>query len=152
MILYVFGCIWLYSYVHNLNEWVLAIRCRFSQITFRNSRPQVFCKKIPVLEFLFNKFCRPLAYNFIKKTLQIYQKDTLAQVFSCKFCEIFKNKYFAEQLWILFLYFRAAVLGYMRNIHWKIMQSFFNMVYNPIKILHQRRSPKNCAKPVITVI
>ena len=32
------------------------------------------------------------AYNFIKK-------ETLAQVFSCEFCEIFKNTFFTEHLW-----------------------------------------------------
>ena len=31
--------------------------------------------------------------NFIKK-------ETLAQVFSCEFCEIFKNTFFAEHLWM----------------------------------------------------
>ena len=36
-----------------------------------------------------NTYCArvPQACNFIKK-------ETLAQVFSCKFCEIFKNAYF----------------------------------------------------------
>ena len=33
----------------------------------------------------------PMACNFIKK-------DTLAQVFSCEFCEIFKNTFFTEHL------------------------------------------------------
>ena len=33
-----------------------------------------------------------LAYNFIKK-------ETLAQVFSCEFCKIFKNTLFTEHLW-----------------------------------------------------
>ena len=33
------------------------------------------------------------AYNFIKK-------ETLAQVFSCEFCEIFKNTFFTEDLWM----------------------------------------------------
>ena len=32
------------------------------------------------------------ACNFIKK-------DTLAQVFSCEFCEISKNTFFVEHLW-----------------------------------------------------
>ena len=31
------------------------------------------------------------AFNFIKK-------ETLAQVFSCEFCEIFKNTFFTEHL------------------------------------------------------
>ena len=38
----------------------------------------------------FNKFVE--AYNFIKK-------ETLAQVFSCEFCEISKNTFFTEHLW-----------------------------------------------------
>ena len=28
------------------------------------------------------------------RRLQLYQKETLAQVFSCEFCEIFKNTFF----------------------------------------------------------
>ena len=35
---------------------------------------------------------RPQACNFIKK-------ETLAQVFSCEFCEIFYNTFFTEHLW-----------------------------------------------------
>ena len=34
----------------------------------------------------------PQACNFIKK-------ETLAQVFSCEFCEISKNNFFTEHLW-----------------------------------------------------
>ena len=41
-------------------------------------------------EMLYEKRC--LACNFIKK-------EALAQVFSCEFCEIFKNTYSTEQLW-----------------------------------------------------
>ena len=33
------------------------------------------------------------ACNFLKK-------ETLAQVFSCEFCEIFKNTLFTEHLWV----------------------------------------------------
>ena len=33
------------------------------------------------------------ACNFIKK-------DALAQEFSCEFCEIFKNTFFTEHLWV----------------------------------------------------
>ena len=43
-------------------------------------------------ESLFQYNCRPQARNFI-------QKETLAQVFSCEFCEIFKNIFFTEHLW-----------------------------------------------------
>ena len=38
-------------------------------------------------------FCRAQACNFIKK-------ETLAQVFSCKFCEISKITFFTEHLWM----------------------------------------------------
>ena len=37
-------------------------------------------------------FCVPHTCNFIKK-------ETLVQVFSCKFCEISKNIIFTEHLW-----------------------------------------------------
>ena len=40
---------------------------------------------------LFNKVVGR-ARNFIKR-------KTLAQVFSCEFCQIFKNTFFTEQLW-----------------------------------------------------
>ena len=35
---------------------------------------------------------QPKACNFIKK-------ETLAQVFSCEYCEISKNTFFTEHLW-----------------------------------------------------
>ena len=31
------------------------------------------------------------------------EKETLVQVFSCKFCEIYKNTFFTEHLWWLVL-------------------------------------------------
>ena len=52
----------------------------------RSSRLEMFCEK-GVLENLL-----PEAGNFI-------EKETLAQVSSCEFCEIFKNTFFIEQLW-----------------------------------------------------
>ena len=48
----------------------------------------IYKKKQP-LEVFFVK--RPQACNFIKK-------ETLAQVFSCEFCEISKNTFFTEHL------------------------------------------------------
>ena len=50
----------------------------------------VLCKKV-FLEISQNSQERP-ACNFIKK-------GTLAQVFSCEFCEISKNTFFTEHLW-----------------------------------------------------
>ena len=45
--------------------------------------------------FFFSKVAglRLLAYNFI-------EKETLAQVFSCTFCEIFKNNFFTKHFWV----------------------------------------------------
>ena len=40
---------------------------------------------------LFLKSCRPSG-------LQLYLKETPAQVFSCEYCQIFKNTYFEEPL------------------------------------------------------
>ena len=64
----------------------------------RSSRPEVFYKKVVLRNFAKLKgkhLCQSLfliklqaeAYNFIKK-------ETLAQVFSCEFCEISKNTFF----------------------------------------------------------
>ena len=57
----------------------------------------MFCKKDVLKEF--TKFTRkpfvPEACNFIKK-------ETLAQVFSCEFCEFLKTPFLAEHLrWLL---------------------------------------------------
>ena len=41
--------------------------------------------------FTEKRLCWSKAFNFIKK-------DTPTQVFSCKYCEIFKNTYFEEYL------------------------------------------------------
>ena len=41
-----------------------------------------------------HKKTRALACNFIKK-------ETLAQIFSCEFCEISKNTFFTEHLWAI---------------------------------------------------
>ena len=46
-------------------------------------------------------FAMPQACNFIKK-------ETLAQVFSCEFSEIFKSTFFIEHLWWLLLSFCKA--------------------------------------------
>ena len=45
-----------------------------------------------MLKSLFNKVAGLMMCNFFKK------KKTLAQVFSCKFAEIFKNTYFVEHV------------------------------------------------------
>ena len=77
------------------------LRTPFSQNTSgrlllsKSSRPEVFCKKGFLRNFTKftgkhpwkSLFFLPEACNFIKK-------KTLAQVFSCEFCEISKNTFF----------------------------------------------------------
>ena len=60
--------------------------------TFKNQKqpPEVFSEKKCSQKF--RKIHRPEACNFIKK-------ETHAQMFSCEFCEIFKNTFFTEQPW-----------------------------------------------------
>ena len=60
-------------------------------IIFKSSRPETFCKKDALknlAKFTGKHLCQSL---FLKK-------ETLAQVFFCEFCEIFKNTFFTEYL------------------------------------------------------
>ena len=61
----------------------------------RKHPPEVFCKKgvlINFAKFIGKHMWQTLFFrNFIKK-------ETLAQVFSCKFCETSKNTFFTEHL------------------------------------------------------
>ena len=70
----------------------------------KKKSPEMFCKKVVLKYFtkvtgkyLFQSLFFPevSAWNFIKK-------ETLSQVFSCGFCEEFKNTFFIEHLpWLL---------------------------------------------------
>ena len=40
------------------------------------------------------------------------KKETLAQVFPCKFCEIFKNAFFTEYLWATTSEHRKQIQNY----------------------------------------
>ena len=73
----------------------------------RSSRPEMFCNKDVFKNF--KKFTGKLLRHtsFLNKVAGIkaatlLKKETLAQVLSCGFCEIFKNTYFIEHLrWLL---------------------------------------------------
>ena len=56
------------------------------------SRPQVFFARSNHQRCSVKKVAGG-ACNFIKK-------ETLAQVFSCEFCEISKNTFFREHIWV----------------------------------------------------
>ena len=51
----------------------------------------------------FTKFTGKHLYLFLIKLPATLLKKTLAQVFSCEFCGIFKNTFFTEHLWWLLL-------------------------------------------------
>ena len=46
-------------------------------------------------------------FNRVSFLIKFIKKETLAQVFSCEFCEIFKNTVFTEHLWATASVFRV---------------------------------------------
>ena len=72
-----------------------------STLSRRNHR---ICSKKRVLKILLNSqeenLCQNLFFNKVAglKSATLL-KTTLAQVFSCEFCEIFKNIFFTEHFW-----------------------------------------------------
>ena len=74
----------------------------------RSSRPEVLCKK-GVLKY-FSK----LTGKHLSQSLFFNKAVTLAQVFSCEFCEIFKNIFFTEHL----LATASVFLGHCKVV-WK---------------------------------
>ena len=62
---------------------------------FRSSRPEVFCKKVFLNISQNSQENTRAKVPFLIKRLSI-KKQTLPQVFSCEFCEIFKNTFFIE--------------------------------------------------------
>ena len=72
-------------------------RCKF-----RSSRPEVLCWKGALENF--SKFtgkhlCQGLILIKLLEACNVIKKEVLAQAFSGKFCEIFKNTFSTEQLW-----------------------------------------------------
>ena len=66
------------------------------EICFRSSRPEVFCKKgvhRNFAKFTGKHHCQSLFFNKVAGPATLLKKDTLAQVFSCEFCEISKNAF-----------------------------------------------------------
>ena len=62
----------------------------------------MFCEK-GVLEN-FAKFTGKRLRQSLPRPAALLKKETLAQVFSCEFCGIFKNTFFTENLGWLLLY------------------------------------------------
>ena len=74
------------NYIDSLDQRTLEIK---DHVSCTSSHPKVFYKK-GVLRNL-------AACNFIKK-------ETLAQMFSCEFCELLRTPFFIEHLWWLLLF------------------------------------------------
>ena len=53
-------------------------------------------------KFTGKHLCQSLFFNEIAslRAATLLKKETLAQVFSCEFCEIFKSTIFTEHLWM----------------------------------------------------
>ena len=67
--------------------------------------PDVLCKKRSSEKFnkIHMKTLKPESLFLRKLQAQpatLFKKETLAHVFSCKFCEISKNTIFTEHLWV----------------------------------------------------
>ena len=75
------------------------------------------------------QWCRSQACNFIKK-------ETLAQVFSCEFYEIFNNTLFTEHLWWLLL-MSDRVLNTLLNPQRKL---YFFTLWNITKFYQKLRN------------
>ena len=71
---------------------------RYCSVCYRSSRPELFCKKGVFRNFakLTGKhLCQSLFFNeVVGQACNFIKKETLAQMFSCEFCEISNNTVF----------------------------------------------------------
>ena len=99
----------------------------------RSSRPEVFCKKGALknmAKFTGKRHCRSLFFNRVAG---------LKQVFSCEFCEVFKDTFFIEHFWWLLLYvlFQASYVPLMAI--GVVLESFL-LTLNSYLTHHQKKS------------
>ena len=72
-------------------------------LLLRSSWPEMFCKKGVLRNFTKFTGKHLCQSSFLNKVADLKVAGTLAQVFSCEFCEISKTPFFTEQLWWLLL-------------------------------------------------
>ena len=89
------------SLVKIIFSGIVNTHMRMWQIFLQKQPPEVFCKKSVLRNF--TKFteihlCQRLFFNKVAGLRSLIRKETLAQVFSCKFCEISKKNFFTEDL------------------------------------------------------
>ena len=87
--------------LHLLGYMALWVRQLLRMQEIRNSNPGTFDpSKSWARHYCSLKLGSKLKYLNIKpEACNFNKKETLAQVFSCGFCEIFKNTFFTEDLW-----------------------------------------------------
>ena len=64
----------------------------------------MFCKKVVLKnfpKFLGKQLCQSLFFNKAAGAYNFIKKETLAQLFSCEFCVIFKNAFFCRTTLVL---------------------------------------------------
>ena len=76
----------------------ITMKTSFPHERDRSSRPEVFCKKGVLRNFakFTGKTCARVSFfnKVAGKVCNFIKKESLAQVFSCEFCEISKNTFF----------------------------------------------------------
>ena len=55
----------------------------------------------------------------------LFEKEALAQMFSCEFCEIFKNNFFTEQLWPTASENWIAELAFVQLVNYSLLQLYY---------------------------
>ena len=91
-------------------EWLVTEYCNHSvsficllHVNCRSSSPEVFCKT-GVLKNFAKSTGKHLSQSIFFNKADSFKKETLAQVFSCELCKIYKNIFFfIEHFWWLIL-------------------------------------------------
>ena len=117
--------------------WILWVTASvFSLCPIRNFQKQPFTYAF-VLK-IFSKLtgkhqCRSLAFNKVVglRPATVLKKETVAQVFSCKFCEIFMNNFFTDDL-------QNICRTFLQNIFYRTTTSKYRT-----NILHHRNCHRN---------
>ena len=115
--------------IYEISSWLIKHLINIINKNSRSSRPEVFCKKGILknfTQFTGKHLCQSLFLIQLQaEACNVIKIETLAQVFSCGFYEIFKNTYSIEHLWCLLLHLRktqinAASLFYSKHQekHW----------------------------------
>ena len=65
---------------------------KFFVFSFKSSRPEVFCEKVVLRNFT-KLTGKHLCQSFFFNKSYFFKTDTLAQIFSCEFSEIYKNTF-----------------------------------------------------------